>query len=275
MPLRAPWPSAWGCWPRHVQQGEDVPKASSWSSWRRIPPGSFRSRRLPCHRPGTGSGRGDGRGSRDSDEVSDQDAPEPARNAHRGTRHGPRPHRDAQRRQADAQLFSRSIRLCAGPEDFRGDGFGFVAASGRPYGSLRRTPCRRTHVDGDGGQGNRSQAVTDTCSGARRGSSGVDRPAAAIVTGKPIKSVEVVDFPELARELSARSTSRIPPLVIVDDKGNDFFADFKHLIPERYDDTHHNRLLGAPCGVFCAAGNKTAPVFVTSKIVQQSIDITE
>ena len=54
------------------------------------------------------------------------------------------------------------------------------------------------------------------------------RPA-AILAKNSIKSVEVVDFPELGMEAVRKIyVEDFPAFVIVDDKGNDFFADFKH-----------------------------------------------
>ena len=44
-----------------------------------------------------------------------------------------------------------------------------------------------------------------------------------------IKAVEVVDFPELGMEAVRKIyVENFPAFIIVDDKGNDFFADFKH-----------------------------------------------
>lgn len=78
-------------------------------------------------------------------------------------------------------------------------------------------------------KGNRSQAVTDACKahgGFYLGSIG---GPAAILAKNSIKSVEVVDFPELGMEAVRKIyVENFPAFVIVDDKGNDFFADFKH-----------------------------------------------
>ena len=52
---------------------------------------------------------------------------------------------------------------------------------------------------------------------------------AAILAKNSIKSVEVVDFPELGMEAVRKIyVEDFPAFIIVDDKGNDFFADFKH-----------------------------------------------
>lgn len=78
-------------------------------------------------------------------------------------------------------------------------------------------------------KGNRSQEVTDSCrkhGGFYLGSIG---GPAAILAKESIKSVEVVDFPELGMEAVRKIyVENFPAFIIVDDKGNDFFADFKH-----------------------------------------------
>lgn len=74
-------------------------------------------------------------------------------------------------------------------------------------------------------KGNRSQAVTDACKkhgGFYLGSIG---GPAAILAKNSIKSVEVVDFPELGMEAVRKIyVENFPAFIIVDDKGNDFFA---------------------------------------------------
>ncbi len=78
-------------------------------------------------------------------------------------------------------------------------------------------------------KGNRSQQVTDACQnngGFYLGSIG---GPAAVLAKNSIKSVEVVDFPELGMEAVRKIyVENFPAFIIVDDKGNDFFADFKH-----------------------------------------------
>ncbi|NQU87241.1 MAG: fumarate hydratase [Mariniphaga sp.] len=75
-------------------------------------------------------------------------------------------------------------------------------------------------------KGNRSRQVTDACKkhgGFYLGSIG---GPAAILAKNSIKSVEVVDFPELGMEAVRKITvENFPAFIIVDDKGNDFFAD--------------------------------------------------
>ena len=78
-------------------------------------------------------------------------------------------------------------------------------------------------------KGNRTQQVTDACKkhgGFYLGSIG---GPAAILAKDSIKSVEIVDFPELGMEAIRKIyVEDFPAFIIVDDKGNDFFEDFKH-----------------------------------------------
>jgi fumarate hydratase class I len=73
-------------------------------------------------------------------------------------------------------------------------------------------------------KGNRSQQVTDACKkhgGFYLGSIG---GPAAILAKNSIKSVEVIDFPELGMEAVRKiKVENFPAFIIVDDKGNDFF----------------------------------------------------
>ena len=75
-------------------------------------------------------------------------------------------------------------------------------------------------------KGNRSQAVTNACrdnGGFYLGSIG---GPAAVLAQDNITSVEVLDFPELGMEAVWRiEVVDFPAFVVVDDKGNDFFAD--------------------------------------------------
>ena len=83
-------------------------------------------------------------------------------------------------------------------------------------------------------KGNRSPAVTRAChdnGGFYLGSIG--GPAARLAQDN-ITKVEVIDFPELGMEAVWRIEVRdFPAFVIVDDKGNDFFADRMHPIATR------------------------------------------
>ena len=77
-------------------------------------------------------------------------------------------------------------------------------------------------------KGNRSKQVTDACKkygGFYLGSIG---GPAAILAKESIKSVELVDFEELGMEAVRKiEVQNFPAFIIVDDKGNDFFADLK------------------------------------------------
>ena len=78
-------------------------------------------------------------------------------------------------------------------------------------------------------KGNRSQQVTDACKangGFYLGSIG---GPAAILAKNSLTSVEVVDFGELGMEAVRKIyVENFPAFIIVDDKGNDFFADYAH-----------------------------------------------
>ncbi|PKQ63848.1 fumarate hydratase [Labilibaculum filiforme] len=74
-------------------------------------------------------------------------------------------------------------------------------------------------------KGNRYQSVTDACKengGFYLGSIG---GPAAVLAKNSIKSIEVIDFPELGMEAVRKiRVENFPAFIIVDDKGNDFFA---------------------------------------------------
>jgi fumarate hydratase, class I len=75
-------------------------------------------------------------------------------------------------------------------------------------------------------KGNRSSAVTSAC--ARHGGfylGSIGGPAARLAQDC-IKRVEVLEYPELGMEAVWRiEVENFPAFVVVDDKGNDFFAD--------------------------------------------------
>ena len=77
-------------------------------------------------------------------------------------------------------------------------------------------------------KGNRSKQVTDACKkngGFYLGSIG---GPAAILAKESIKKVEIVDFEELGMEAVRKIyVENFPAFIIVDDKGNDFFAELK------------------------------------------------
>jgi fumarate hydratase class I len=73
-------------------------------------------------------------------------------------------------------------------------------------------------------KGNRSQQVTDACK--KYGGfylSSIGGPA-AILAKHNIKKVEVLEYPELGMEaIWAIDVENFPAMIVVDDKGNDFF----------------------------------------------------
>jgi len=108
---------------------------------------------------------------------------------------------------------------------------------GKPSGSFGPTTAQRMdpYVDAFQQQrgsmimlakGNRTQAVTDACAkhgGFYLGSIG---GPAALLAEKNIKSVEIVDMEELGMEAVRKiEVVDFPAVIIVDDKGHDFFAD--------------------------------------------------
>ena len=110
---------------------------------------------------------------------------------------------------------------------------------GLPSGSFGPTTAGRmdSYVDlfqENGGsmimiaKGNRSQQVTDACKkhgGFYLGSIG---GPAAILAQDSIKKVEVLEYPELGMEAIWKiEVENFPAFILVDDKGNDFFAQFK------------------------------------------------
>jgi fumarate hydratase, class I len=74
-------------------------------------------------------------------------------------------------------------------------------------------------------KGNRSQQVTDACrthGGFYLGSIG---GPAALLAEENIRKVECIDFPELGMEAVWKiEVEDFPAYVLIDDKGNDFFA---------------------------------------------------
>ena len=75
-------------------------------------------------------------------------------------------------------------------------------------------------------KGNRSSEVAEAC--ARHGGfylGSIGGPAARLARDS-IRRVEVLDYPELGMEAVWRiEVEKFPAFVVVDDKGNDFFAD--------------------------------------------------
>ncbi len=81
-------------------------------------------------------------------------------------------------------------------------------------------------------KGNRSKAVTDAC--AKHGGfylGSIGGPAARLAQDC-IKKVEVLDYPELGMEAVWRiEVENFPAFIVVDDKGNDFFAPADTAVP--------------------------------------------
>jgi len=74
-------------------------------------------------------------------------------------------------------------------------------------------------------KGNRSSIVTQACQQNKGFYLGSIGGAAAQLTTESIKKVEVLDFPELGMEAVWKiRVSNFPAFIIIDDKGNDFFA---------------------------------------------------
>ena len=75
-------------------------------------------------------------------------------------------------------------------------------------------------------KGNRSQQVTDACNtygGFYLGSIG---GPAALLAKEAIRKVDVLEYPELGMEAIWKiEVEDVPAFIVVDDKGNDFFAD--------------------------------------------------
>jgi fumarate hydratase class I len=75
-------------------------------------------------------------------------------------------------------------------------------------------------------KGNRSREVTEACrthGGFYLGSIG---GPAAVLADEHIKKVELLEYPELGMEAIYRiEVEGFPAFILVDDKGNDFFAD--------------------------------------------------
>lgn len=73
-------------------------------------------------------------------------------------------------------------------------------------------------------KGNRSQAVTDSCKahgGFYLGSIG---GSAAILAQEYVKSLDILEYPELGMEAVWKmEVEGLPAFILVDDKGNNFF----------------------------------------------------
>ena len=76
-------------------------------------------------------------------------------------------------------------------------------------------------------KGNRSSAVTDACKKYGGFYLGTIGGPAARLAKDCIKKVDVLEFPELGMEaVWTIDVVDFPAFIVVDDKGNDFFAEF-------------------------------------------------
>jgi fumarate hydratase class I len=74
-------------------------------------------------------------------------------------------------------------------------------------------------------KGNRSKAVTDSCAKHKGFYLGSIGGPAAILAKENIKKVELLEYPELGMEAVWKiEVENFPAFILVDDKGNDFFA---------------------------------------------------
>ncbi len=78
------------------------------------------------------------------------------------------------------------------------------------------------------GKGNRGKEVTDACKKHGGFYLGTIGGVAAVLSQDCIKSIECVEFPEIGMEAVWKITVKdFPAFILVDDKGNDFFAQLK------------------------------------------------
>ena len=110
---------------------------------------------------------------------------------------------------------------------------------GYPCGSMGPTTANRMdpYVDEFQSQGaslvmiakgNRTQQVTDACHKHGGFYLGTIGGVAAVLSQSSIRSIECVEYPELGMEAIWKiEVENFPAFILVDDKGNDFFAKFK------------------------------------------------
>ena len=83
-------------------------------------------------------------------------------------------------------------------------------------------------------KGNRSRQVTDACKATAASTSGSIGGPAARLAQDCIRKVEVLEYPELGMEAVWRiEVEDFPAFIVVDDKGNDFFAEVSRPIDIR------------------------------------------
>ena len=106
----------------------------------------------------------------------------------------------------------------------------FGPDDGRPYGPLRGSVPGARRLAGHGGQGQPLATGDGRLPRNTADSTSVRSAVRRLCWPKiRIKSVEVVDFPELGMEAVRKIyVENFPAFILVDDKGNDFFAQLKH-----------------------------------------------
>ncbi len=76
-------------------------------------------------------------------------------------------------------------------------------------------------------KGNRTEQVTNACKEHKGFYLGSIGGPAAILAKENIESVELVDFEDLGMEAVRKiNVKNFPAFIVVDDKGNDFYAPF-------------------------------------------------
>ena len=172
----------------------------------------------------------DGGDPRDALALSGEDAPDAERPDGRRARHRARQAQGAHRRgRGPAAVHEGLLRLLRGPgEDAGGLRVGLVRPDDRrPHGHLRRpVPAQRRQLrDAREGQPleGRHRRVQESTAASTSGSIG--GPAARLAKDC-ITKVEVLEYAELGMEAVWKiEVVDFPAFIVVDDKGNDFFAE--------------------------------------------------
>ena len=219
---------------RQALAQDHAPRACSWSSSRRDPARflpdvtdeDLDSRRRRPDRPQPA----DGRDPRRAVQVPGEDPALADRPAGRRPRHRAREDRGAARRRASRCRSTCATTPCTTPagEDARGVRVRLVRPDhGRPDGLLRGAVPGGRRLAGDAGQGQPVRSRSPTR--ATRTAASTSARSAARRRGSPrtaSSSVEVLEYPELGMEAVWRiEVEDFPAFIVVDDKGNDFFAE--------------------------------------------------
>ena len=171
----------------------------------------------------------DGRDPRAADGTAGQDPGLADRHPGRGPGHRPcEGQGDARPGRGDAPVPARPSGLLRGAgQDPRGVRVRLVRADhGRAHGRLRRPVPEGRRLDGHAGQGQSLGRRDQRLPGQRRVLPRLDRRSGRPPGQGQHPSVEVLDFPELGMEAVWRiEVEDFPAFVVVDDKGNDFFAE--------------------------------------------------